>query len=289
MGDTTDRHIVVVGAVRDAETTLERAVATIGAALSGFASVAWYLVESDSSDGTVAVLDRLSRAMPNFAFVSHGELSRTVPQRTERIAFARNAGVDAFLTRPEFRHAEYMAVADLDEINFGLTRSAVDSCFIRSDWAAVFANQSKHYYDVWALRHPHWSPTDCWQSVQALVEEGIPHEIAWRLVVISRQIHLPSTSPWIEVDSAFGGFAIYRRQWLDGARYRGSVESGDTPVCEHVSYHEQIRAAGGRLFINPAMINAGWTEHTHAQQQWRIPFRAVKRLVERLLGSPLAR
>ena len=289
MSETSGRHIVVVGAVRDVERTLERAVRAINSALGGFSTISWYLVESDSLDGTLATLRRLESSMPSFSFESHGALSERLPLRTDRIAFARNAGVEAFLTRPEFASTEYMAVADLDEINLGLTKRAVDSSFERSDWAAVFANQSKHYYDVWALRHPHWSPTDCWQSLQALEAAGIPRETAWRLVVIARQIHVPSDAPWIEVDSAFGGFAMYRRQWLANARYRGSEEAGDLPVCEHVAFHEQIRAAGGRLFINPGMINAGWTEHTHAQQTWRIPFRAVKRALEKLLGSPLSR
>lgn len=277
----TDDHIVVIGAVRDCAAHLESAVRAIGTALDGFASVSWYLVESDSSDSTVAVLQRLSETVSGFSYVSMGALSERMPLRTERIAFARNAGVDGFRTRAEFAKADFMAVADFDEINLGLTRAAVESSFVREDWAAVFANQSRHYYDVWALRHPQWSPDDCWGAHQALVAQGIPAATAWKLVVTSRQIHLPSTAPWIEVQSAFGGFGIYRRRWLGEAHYVGSTSAEGQHTCEHVAFHASMLTDGARLFINPGMINAGWTEHTRSHQLWRVPFRLAKRMVER--------
>jgi hypothetical protein len=77
-------------------------------------------------------------------------------------------------------------------------------------------------------------------------------------------ITIPEDSDWIEVDSAFGGFAIYRRSSLaDTAAYEG-VE------CEHVTFHDHIRRNGGRIFINPKLINGVESGHS----EW------VRKLVE---------
>jgi hypothetical protein len=71
-------------------------------------------------------------------------------------------------------------------------------------------------------------------------------------------IRIPQTSPWIQVDSAFGGLGIYK------ARILGSVEyptaTGDIQ-CEHVIFHEELVNQGHSLFINPSLVNAGFTEH----------------------------
>jgi hypothetical protein len=74
-------------------------------------------------------------------------------------------------------------------------------------------------------------------------------------------ITLPEQGEWIEVDSAFGGLAVYRRGALNGVKYAGLDKSGDQ-ICEHVSLHEQIKANGGYIFINPRLINTGETTHS---------------------------
>jgi hypothetical protein len=39
-------------------------------------------------------------------------------------------------------------------------------------------------------------------------------------------------------------------------------DDGGEMVCEHVQLHAAIRAHGGRIFINPGLINTGYTSHT---------------------------
>jgi hypothetical protein len=45
------------------------------------------------------------------------------------------------------------------------------------------------------------------------------------------------------------------------ARYVGLNEVGEE-VSEHVSFHRALKQQGYRLFINPKMINASYTDHT---------------------------
>jgi hypothetical protein len=78
---------------------------------------------------------------------------------------------------------------------------------------------------------------------------------ARNIAVYSRQVHIPKDSPWIEVDSAFGGLAIYDALLYFNSSY-SSRNSDGSQICEHVALHEQIRNSGGRIFINPQMINS---------------------------------
>ncbi len=79
--------------------------------------------------------------------------------------------------------------------------------------------------------------------------------------VESRMIRVPPDAERIEVESAFGGLGIYDVGLLKGCRYRPTAEDG-SPVCEHVPMHAQIREKGGRLFIEPSLINGtGVQEH----------------------------
>jgi len=72
--------------------------------------------------------------------------------------------------------------------------------------------------------------------------------------VISKQIDITTDMDWIEVDSAFGGMAIYHRRALDKGQYIGIRKDG-TEICEHVTLHRQIKEQGFKIFINPALMN----------------------------------
>ena len=79
--------------------------------------------------------------------------------------------------------------------------------------------------------------------------------------VYSKMITLPQASEWIEVDSAFGGLAIYRKAMFEHCKYVGITEAGEE-FCEHVYFHRILKSLGAKLYINPKLINAAMTEHT---------------------------
>jgi hypothetical protein len=162
--------------------------------------------------------------------------------------------------RSDYQDVDLVVVADFDGVNTRICAQSVHSCWMGADWDVCAANQLGPYYDVWALRHPLWSPNDCWQQASFLRARGVSSFRAQRVAVYGRMIRLPSSAGWIEVDSAFGGLALYRRPCLEAVRYVG-LDSAGEQVCEHVALHQQIRAAGGRIVINPALINADLVEH----------------------------
>jgi len=260
--------VAIIGLARNAAAGLAQSVAKLAAALSGSARVHWMVIESDSSDHTVAVLKQLVEQQSNFAFQSLGRLDSSHPSRTQRIAHCRNVGLDWLESiRDAGSPVTHALMADLDGVNDGLTREALATCWSRGDWDACTANQAGSYYDLWALRHPQWCPADCWKEADFLTEHGVPRDRAKMAAVYTRMIRIPPDSAWLEVDSAFGGLAVYRAEALHGLRYTGLAADG-TDLCEHVPLHQGLRARGGRIFINPKLLNGSAGD---GQQYWAGP------------------
>jgi len=284
-GTARDRHgpVLVVGLARNCGRTVRKAVERISAALTGFERVSWLVIESDSTDDTVAQLASLKRDRERFDFESLGGLQETRPLRTDRIAHCRNVYLERLASEAIYRDVRFLVVADLDGVNELLSLSAVQSCFDIEAWDVCTANQRAQYYDLWALRHPEWMQGDCWRQYEFLAANGVSRSKALYAAVTSRFLRVPETSPPIEVDSAFGGFAIYRREAIGDARYVGLAPDGGE-VCEHVAFHSALRSRGARIFINPRLINSGQAEHTRTLNLLKVahwvPFKAwVRRAI----------
>jgi len=169
----------------------------------------------------------------------------------------------------------------MDGVNNKLSVDAVNSCWDRPGWDVCAANQSGPYYDIWALRHEYWSPNDCWQQARFLLSCGASYFNSVSASVYSRMVCIAPSAEWIEVESAFGGLAIYRKEALLSVKYNGLMENGEE-VCEHVAAHEQIRSFGGRIFINPALINAGLVEHARHATYFGLAFFWVRCQIRKL-------
>lgn len=249
---------LVVGAARDCGAGAERTLAALQRAGAGLARLRWLIVESDSRDDTAARLSALADGETG-RLVSLGDLRGRMPSRTQRIAHARNTALEE-LRAPRYADVGLVIVADLDGVNEAVTRGALETALACPlPWSALTANQDGPYYDVWALRHPVWSPDDCWRAAQALTPL-FGAERAEAMAVRARQARLrPSADP-VEVDSAFGGLGLYRREAFLSGRYRGEAADGGE-ICEHVPFHADLRAAGGRIFIHPRLLNTAPTAH----------------------------
>lgn len=252
----TNKPLLVVGPVRNCVKTIREDVYRIKDALSDY-ELRWYLVESDSNDGSVLELDKMKVEIPGFDYISLGSLESQYPSRTDRLAVVRNR----YIEQVEKEDVDYVVVADLDNINSLLDKDAIRSCDERDDWDVVCANQDGPYYDVWALRADNWLSHDCWVVADALRAKGVPLKVAMELEVYPHMRTIPKDSEWIEVESAFGGFAIYKKEALMVGKYIGSYTSG-RHMCEHVPMNKAIRQAGYKIFINPRLINCGVNEHT---------------------------
>lgn len=266
--------ILCVGLARNCEKTILADIARITDCFRNFKSVEWLIVESDSSDGTVRLLEEESRRR-KLTCITMGNLRDRMPQRTERLAHCRNRYVEFICSGSSSVDADYIAIVDLDGVNDALTVQSIESCWsLAVEWDACFANQRGRYYDIWALRHNFWSPNDCFKQRAFLTSMGKSSLLSHYLSVASRMLNVPVTSDPIAVDSAFGGLGIYKKSAFEGVVYIGLGEAGEE-VCEHVSAHEKMRQRGAALFINPQMINARANSHSSL---WQQALRGMRRL-----------
>ena len=262
--------ILIVGTVANIENTIERDLEKIYKSLSKFKKISFFLVESDSNDNSLACLDKMQEIYSNFEYVSLGQLRSKIPNRLDRIRFCRNAYVDFIRKIDVLDRPNLVAVADLDGMNSALTQKGITSCFARDDWAAVIANQTFGYYDILALRHNDWQKND-WTSDSKLYQENLvsldftpdnylkkiknffARNIIEYLVLYSKMIRIPKTTSWIQVDSGFGGFGIYKTSVFLSYNYDKEFDTNET---DHVSLSRKITRGGGKIFINPRLINS---------------------------------
>jgi hypothetical protein len=158
------------------------------------------------------------------------------------------------------QHFDYVVVVDLDGVNKLISEAKLLSCFEKSDWGCCAANQIGPYYDIFALRSKGWCESDCWKDARQLVASGMHPLKAWRVSIRDKQKVIEPTNTWIKVDSAFGGFAIYRIEAFIEGRY-STVTENESGVCEHISLNLNIVSRGWSIYINPALTNFDYNEH----------------------------
>ena len=250
--------IFVAGTARDCAATLENDVFRVVNAFGENFELHWLIIESDSTDASLEILESLRNKFKNFNYKSLSKLGQTYSERTERLAICRNEYLKQI--RKLDASFELVVVMDFDGVNSMLTAESIESCWSIKDWTVQTANQAGPYFDIWALRHETWCPNDWISHFNELREQGAKTSRALRISLYRKMVTIPQESDPIEVESAFGGFAIYKKESLDCGTYIGMVEG--KPVCEHVSLHKSIKESGGRILINPRLINAGYTSHT---------------------------
>ena len=259
---TVKHKVVFAGLARDCAHALPRILGIIEDFGNGLDDWGYVFLENNSVDKSFRKLQAFDRRHGRGIVRSYGDLQAEIPKRTARLAMLRNQCIEEIQSNDRLRDFDYLIVLDLDAVNERFDKSRILELFDtrEPDWTAIFANQSERYYDIWALRHPTWSPDDCWKRVRERPED-MSHEDAVKEFVVNRRKSLDPSRGFVEVDSAFGGFGLYRIQDIRDCRYSGIADDG-SEVCEHVAFHACLRKNGGRLFIDATLIN-GRGNHRH--------------------------
>jgi hypothetical protein len=230
-----------------------------------------YLVESDSSDRTVAILNKISDCRENFNYISLGSLKSKIPDRIARIRFCRNRYVEEIRGINQELNTDFIVVADLDGMNSRISKKGFNSSFHRDDWSVTLANQLGGYYDLLALRHEKWCPMDVMDELKSeqlkidkadlplysifrRLKRRMRFDQARKRAIYSKMKVIPWFADWIEVESGFGGLGIYQTEIFLNFDYSLST-SDKLNESEHVALSTRIRGDGGRIFINPRMVN----------------------------------
>lgn len=266
-----NRSAVFTGVARDCATHLPGVLYNLERFAAAYRTASFLFVVSDSKDDTHAILERWLADGRRGRVIDLGALEERLAKRTERIAFARNAGLDEIARGEDARH-DHLVIADLDDV---LAKPVDAGAFARAAaWldadaarAGVMANALPRYYDVWALRHERWCPDDCWHPIWGRPPDETFEAAKFR-EVFTRQIEIPPLLPPIAVRSAFGGLAIYRLPAALAARYCG-IDATGRETSEHVAFNTAIARAGGRLHIFPALQVHAPRQHLYQPEEFK--------------------
>lgn len=201
---------VFTGVARDCAAHLPGVLENLGRFAATYRASSFLFVVSDSTDDTCAILERWLAEGRRGRVIELGALEERLTRRTERIAFARNTGLDEIMRGADAGH-DHLVVADLDDVlarpvdadAFGRAAAWLDADPART---GVLANAVPRYYDVWALRHERWCPDDCWHPIWGRPSDETFEAAKFR-EVFTRQIEIPSSLPPIAVRSLSVGSA----------------------------------------------------------------------------------
>ena len=246
-------NFLVVGTIRNCEKKIFKTIKCIDNGLHFANKIKYFFVESDSDDQTLNSLNQLVKQKNNFEFESFGRLRTNKPLRTERLAICRNRCLE-YAKESKNQWAEYLIVVDTDGVCSHLNSKVIENIISKNNWSVMTANVRNKYYDIYALRHKTWCPEDFYIGIEKDLKAGLSYEESYYKNVISKMIDIKPNRKLIEVDSAFGGLAIYRKSCIPSyARYIGLNQKGGE-VCEHVSFHYSIKKNQGKIYINPKLI-----------------------------------
>ena len=256
-------RVLVTGLARDCGNHLAREILRIERhALKIFTAVDFFIVESDSIDNTEEVLRQINSKKRNVQYLSLGKLANKIPGRIDRLRYCRNYYVNFVRQNVTEDKPDFVMVVDLDIKNRALELHPLAKLMSENWWDGLFANQKGPYYDIYALRKEGWVEDDCFKRYRELARR-MPAKKAKQEAVWSQMRRIPRDKELIEVESAFGGLGVYRRQVFESFDY-ASLDETSTGESEHISLHKKIVDSDGRLFIVPAMTNFSYSPHNLA-------------------------
>ena len=237
--------VAIVGLARNLGDLLPVTMQRIYDTAAMFRDYRIVIVENDSADGTAETLQQWAKDDPEHVIVQTNKTGRPQlrgfePQRMQAMAEYRNRCQD--LVREHYSDCEYIIVLDTDAWGGWSNQGILNGItwHERMPMAGCMASTSlfKHggiqvageikwcHYDQFAFR---------WYGWAVRMEAWFPF---W--------LPAPGATP-LEVNSAFGGLAIYKPEAYLSARY--SSPDGD---CEHVHLHRMMKEKGWTTHLNPA-------------------------------------
>jgi hypothetical protein len=274
-GSIERQRAVIAGVARNCARHLPAVLDNLDRLASLYAETRFIFAVSDSSDGTLDLLESWLALGHNGRVLDLGDLEPAIRIRSQRIAVARNACLDEIRGSPSAT-CDHLIVADLDDVmacrlDLAAFRQAAEWLNAAAERAGVFANSAPRYYDLWALRHDTWCPADVWHAIWGR-KPAEAFEAAKIREVFDRQIRIPSDWPPIAVRSAFGGLGIYKMSAALAGAYCG-IDAEGRPVSEHVALNRAVSEASGQLHIYPSLMIQAPPEHLYSPREFSWPWR----------------
>jgi len=230
-----DKKVIICGVCKNIEHNARNITAKIATIGEMFGSYSVFIYENDSTDATVKTLSD-GLCSNNIPATLRSEKLDAAPHEQDKSLYRRQVMAQArnkYLEYVRSETADYVIIMDLD-IKFGFSYQGITHSFscpfnVVGSNGIIYetledGNKVRLFYDTWAYR----------ENGEDLGDEA-------NLLRFNRG------EPLVPVESCFGGLAIYEKKWLDNVEYMDYD-------CDHVTLHDQIRANGGKVVLNPSQI-----------------------------------
>lgn len=230
-------NVIFAGTCRNVEPYIKKILEYVDKCGKKFNSYCLIVYENDSSDKTREILEKNKKS--NYYYIFEDNIQEK--RRTVRLERGRNLIMD----KVRELNKEYLIMIDLDNVNKrGTFVKTIDSCFDNEDWDVICANQKRRYYDTYALRY-------CDLTYDCGAKRPSDGKKCGEI-----KIKFPRNER-IDVDSAFGGIAIYKLSSIPNhCKYNGKYDDGDEK-CEHVDFNKCIKDSGKKIVIDTNFMNDG--------------------------------
>ena len=277
--NTRDLKVIFAGCAKNCEKFILKNFENLKLYSSLFKESYKIIVENGSTDQTKNILQKNKRKND---FFLHKEELNMLKFRGQRLEKARNCIIETIKKNNILNQCDLLIILDFDDsgtytIKLEEIVKAINYLYSKINIAAVFANQEGTYYDMWTLRHKDYCPDDFWVDVVKYITKRIKlvdkitaelFKEASRNIIEKKTYTFDKKMPPIKVESAFGGFGIYKLNYaLNNKRqYQGSqyidleFKTGEKKrikyqKCEHVNFNQGLVDQDLELYILPNLIN----------------------------------
>ena len=252
----------ICGTLKNCAPYLNKVFENIEKIASLFDDYVIILYYDKSSDNTLQILKEYQTKNKKLIFYVNEKLPSTY--RTINIARGRNFCLNYITTNyPDYK---YFIMMDMDDVNCkDIDISILKKYLHRDDWDGLSFNMSPAYYDYWALSlYPYFLSLYCWDDPDKMTKLIFNN--------VDESLKKLKENELLNCASAFGGFAIYKKDKFINCKYDGRLRNDLLPFhsilnmnkttslnykksyddCEHRAFHlEAINKNNARIRISP--------------------------------------